>query len=59
MITSDNETYVPTKDPEGNDYFCPASLAAKDGGFSPIAEDACIEAEVAGRYAGIMTTNPA
>lgn len=54
MITTDNETYVPTKDEDGNDYLCPVDGAGSDGRVASTDTDTCIEAEVAGRYAGFI-----
>jgi hypothetical protein len=55
MITTDDETYVPTKDSDGNDYFCPARVVDSVGRISSADAETCVEAEVAGRYAGLVT----
>ena len=48
-----NESYISIEDASGVSYFCPLT-AARDTAqaFRAIDEDICVEADVAGRYAG-------
>lgn len=50
---NNNERYIAIEDGTGIPYFCPLTAA---GGIAEahraIAEDICVEADVAGRYAG-------
>lgn len=53
---NNNERYIAIEDGTGSPYFCPLTAA---GGIAEahraIAEDICVEADVAGRYAGQIT----
>lgn len=54
MFTIDNETFVPAKDEDGRDYFCPVDIAGGDRTIARADTEACLEADVAGRYASVM-----
>ena len=53
MITIENETYIPSKDDDGKEYFCPTGVADSDGRVSTTDTEACIDADVTGRYATV------
>jgi len=57
MITIDNESYVPTTDTDGNEFFCPAGVIDSRGRISDSDTENCVEAEVAGRYAGFRPSD--
>ncbi len=53
MITIENATYIPTKDDDGKEYFCPTDVAGTDGHVSAADTEACVDADVTGRYASV------
>jgi hypothetical protein len=56
MINIGDETFVASRDDEGNDYFCPMDIAGENGRIASEDAENCLEANVAGRYAGIVRT---
>jgi hypothetical protein len=53
MIKIENETYIPSKDDDGKEYFCPTDVAGSDGRVSGADTEVCLEADVTGRYASV------
>ena len=53
---TDYESYVSIKDEKGVAYLCPMrAVAGQKDSHRAIREDVCVEADVAGRYAGMIS----
>lgn len=46
------ETYIPVKDDDGREYFCPATPEAPPGGSARDGHADCVEKNVTERYSG-------
>ena len=49
------QSYVLVKDSNKNEYLCPVTAGRRPAASKPDENDDCVEAEVAGRYAGNLS----